>query len=212
MNIPKLVHKIPSNGPLKRAHLRRCPQSHDPHVFPYTLRSRLCGRLASGPFLEALKDQVRGFSLLEVMISLAILASSILILYISHSNSVLTSARSENVTLASLLAQEQLTQYLLDIEKDMALGIFPDEKEDGGQFDAPYERFKWEIQIKKVEIPLASASGDGKAQSNVSGSQVAQYASKLIGDGVRFVTIKISWPEGEEEEFITVSTHVTNMR
>src|SRR3989338_8704427 len=99
----------------------------------------------------------RGFSLLEVMISLAILASSILILYISHSNSVLTSARSENVTLASLLAQEQLTQYLLDVEKDMTLGVFPDEKEDGGQFDAPYERFKWEIQIKKVEIPLSSA-------------------------------------------------------
>lgn len=173
----------------------------------------------------------QGFSLLEIMIAMAILASGLLTLYLAHSNAVISSTTSEHIQFASMLAKQKLTDYMLDLEKEMALGVFPEEKEEDGVFEPPFADYKWEIKIKQVKIPISGGSinsggdtGDSssgledkpaqdpkQSQSLDINSKMAQFASEKISKALREIKIKITW-EGGGEEAVNITTHLANLK
>lgn len=182
-----------------------------------------------------------GFTLLEIMIAMAILSISLLSLYSAIGNSLRASGMAEEMDIAMLLARQKMTEVSISFDDDIAKGSFPEEKEEHGTFDKPFDRFKWTYVLKKVEIPVVNpppdtgggAGGTGSGGSTGGGStgggagapttpgieqaasNMAQIVSKKIAESVRELKLTISWGEGENEEDlekVVLTTHVVKLK
>ena len=87
----------------------------------------------SSPFLL----QGRGFTLLEVLISLAIVGGLLVTLICTLNYHLSLAERQESITIATLLAKSEMT----DMETK------PDSKK--GAFEAPYNNFTYETFVKE---------------------------------------------------------------
>lgn len=164
----------------------------------------------------------RGFSLLEILIALAILAISLVGLYTSQGNALKASAAAQHIQVATLLARNQMTQMLIDLERDRAKGSFPKEKEEeSGTFEAPYEDYQWKWTVEEVEIPIGPPPSPEQEEENpaVAGktagsntmTQVTQMVSKQIKEALRVVRLEVSWEAMGKTESITLTSHVVNL-
>lgn len=142
------------------------------------------------------------------MIAVAILAVSLLALMNLQSQSILASARAERLLIATLLAQQKMSGVLLEIEKGIPKGEFPDEKEEKGDFEEEkYPDFFWRLAVKKVELPTPSLP---EGQSEILG-QAMQMLSEELSRSSREIRVDVGWMEFEEEEpGLTLVTHVIN--
>ena len=78
----------------------------------------------------------RGFTLLEVMVSLAIVAITLVVVAGLRNRDIIYHHEIHKMVKATLLAQERMT--LLEIAEE-----YPDFGEIAGQFENPYEDFSW---------------------------------------------------------------------
>jgi general secretion pathway protein I len=104
--------------------------------------------------LKALKirekgSDVRGFSLLETMIALAIIGIALVTLLGLGNRSITISDRLQKITQATLLAQEKMTETELTSQA----GNLDPQNEEGG-FDVPFEIYRWRTDFE--ETPLAA--------------------------------------------------------
>ncbi len=95
----------------------------------------------------------RGFSLLEVMVAIAILAGSLVALTVAISRSVQASAHARMMTVATSLCRMQLTEteekFIVDGFTDDAFSV-----EEKGDFEDPqFKRFHWTRTIDKIQLP-----------------------------------------------------------
>lgn len=143
------------------------------------------------------------------MVSVAILAVSLLALMNLQSQSILASARAERLLIATLLAKQKMSEVLLEIEKGIPKGEFPDEKEEKGVFEEEkYPDFFWKLAVKKVELPTPSLPEGGETE--VLG-QAMQMLSEELSKSSREIRVEVGWMEFEEEEpGLTLITHVVN--
>lgn len=111
----------------------------------------------------------RGFTLLEVLIALAILASALTILMGTMANSGQQAVFSNELSTASLLARSKM----IDIEYEMMEeGFSEGEQRFSGDFSEEGRRdISWEAKVRPVEIPEAA-----KEQF------LAQINSQLFGE------------------------------
>lgn len=176
----------------------------------------------------ACRAHTRGFSLLEVMIALAILTISLMAFSTSIGNNVRTSAMAEEMNQAVQLASQRLAEIKINLSEEMARGAFPDEKEEHGIFEKPFEKYRWSYHIRKVEIPVilpTEQAGPESLADDSSGAppnllngginpMVMQMVAKKISESIRQVDLTISWGEGEEQdrEKIMFTTHIAKLR
>ncbi len=154
------------------------------------------------------KSRNGGFTLLEVMIAMAIMLvafSSILAIQSSSMNSAL---RSRQIHEVSMLARNAMAQTEVEISGKNFKDISP---EISGQFDDPYQDYTWTRKIKEVTLPnlagLAQATKDkagGDAQSNREEEeknsaimeQMTKVLTNFLSKALREVTITVSWKRG----------------
>ena len=148
----------------------------------------------------------RGFSLIEIMVAVAILSISLLVLLRTSGNTLVNSRRSEIMTIAVMLARQKMTDIEIDLYEQMRRNEFPDERSEDGDFDEPYEDFKWKMEIKKVELPAPSMGDEGSIQD-----MVGRQLTKEIGKTVRELTLTIEWQELDELQSIDIVTHITKL-
>lgn len=94
-------------------------------------------------------SDVRGFSLLETMIALAIIGIALVTLLGLGNRSITISDRLQKITQATLLAQEKMTETELTSQA----GNLDLQNEEGG-FDVPFEIYRWRTDFE--ETPLAA--------------------------------------------------------
>lgn len=187
--------------------------------------------------MEARRSKgVRGFTLLEIMIAMAILAVSLLALYSAVGNSLRASAMAEDTDQATHLARQKMAEVMMSLEEDLSRGAFPDEKEEHGTFEKPFERFQWSYALRKVELPvMKTPQGSEPTGSQGQGGQgggsppggsttpgleaqagnLAQIVSKKISESVRELKLTVSWGEEEREEDrekVVVTTHLAKLK
>lgn len=92
----------------------------------------------------------RGFTLLETLIAIGLLATALLMLAQSWSGSFVKLRKTqENFTMAALLERKMME---VNLEyKDKTLDEIPDEKED--EFSEDFPQYKWELKSQKLELP-----------------------------------------------------------
>jgi type II secretion system protein I len=88
----------------------------------------------------------KGFTLLEVLVSLAILSATLIMAFQVTSGAIAAAERSEAWTTASLLGEEKLRE---------ATDAFEEVQETKGTFPDPYEEYAWKISVKQALHPDA---------------------------------------------------------
>lgn len=83
----------------------------------------------------------KGFTLLEVLVSLAILSATLIMAFQVTSAAIDAADRSEAWTTASLLGEEKLRE---------ATDTFAEVQETEGTFPDPYEEYTWKISVKQA--------------------------------------------------------------
>jgi len=173
-----------------------------------------------------------GYTLLEVMIAMSILAVGLAILLGSQANSALMTERANHMALAALLARSKM----LDVEHEILSDGFSDMMETmRGDFRTEgFQDITWDAIIEVVEIPPeatglfaeeinAQLFGEGGEQGVLSGSAaVSQWLPMLFAEipnlindmatRARFVTLTVTWPDGRHTMSLTVQQYVVNLR
>ena len=147
-----------------------------------------------------------GFTLLEVMVAVAILAISLSVLLTFQGNTLLVSGRQEYISIATMLARQKMVEVELDLEKGMLKGEFPDEKAEEAEFDPPFEDYRWKMSIKKVELPAPMVGEEGSVQDMI-GKQLSQEIAKTV----RELRVEISWEELGALQSMEVVTHLIKL-
>ncbi|HMS84494.1 MAG TPA: prepilin-type N-terminal cleavage/methylation domain-containing protein [Nitrospira sp.] len=129
-----------------------------------------------------------GFTLLEVLLAIALLAIALPVLLGLRNFDLDLQGRAAELTAATLLAQEKL------LEVELA-GQYP-VGETLGEFSP---------------IPLGSQTAL-QAVPRAVGYRWKRTISPTPLEFVREIRIKISWPRGEREESVEVSTYVLSIR
>ncbi len=147
-----------------------------------------------------------GFTLLEVMVSIAILAISLTTLLMFSGNTLIKSGRAEKLLVATMLARQKMTEIDIDLEKAKKKKEFPDERTEDGQFDEPFDDYKWVMVIRRVELPAPVTGEEGSIQDLI-GKQLTKEISKTV----RELKLTVLWEEMGEEQSIDVVTHIVKL-
>jgi general secretion pathway protein I len=173
----------------------------------------------------------RGFSLLEVMVAIALLALGLVLLLSVQARSIQMAQQARNMSVATGLARAKLYDCTHDLlKKGFSIG---DYKEVGDFRDEKMESFFWECHAYKPELPVAdvtdvttglqAAAGMMGGQSDSVNASAAEQAagmgagmlapvmsqiSSVLGDSLRELVVIVRWKEGESWEELRVTTHV----
>lgn len=146
------------------------------------------------------------FTLLEVMVAIAILAMSMTAIIGLTGSSMMKSARAEKLAVATMLARQKMTEVEIELQKGMAKGEFPEDKSEDGKFDDPFEDYTWKFELKKVELPAPVTGEEGSVQDLV-GKEMTREISKTV----REVKLTVFWKERGQEQTLDVVTHLVKL-
>ena len=145
----------------------------------------------------------RGFTLLEVMAAVVILAIALMSLLRANNETIYLKAHARDITTATLLAQERLAAFRLD----------PDalEEENDGDFGDRFPFWRWMVTKEEVDVPFdysglepietvggAEPSEQGSAQPQQAGSG-QEESSKIYK-----LTLTVLWPDGISEGALSI--------
>jgi general secretion pathway protein I len=169
-----------------------------------------------------------GFTLLEIMIAVAILAATMVVLLRIVTNNIRATNHAKLQTAATFLARNKMS----DVEDDILYnGFSSDTENDKGTFKDEgrgYERYRWETMIERIELPtdmtqktqdMARDSRDeakdpmAMMTSFLGGMMSAFIEPIRIGlqESVRKVTVRVIWVEiGRGEQTIEVVQYLTD--
>ncbi|MDO8643947.1 MAG: prepilin-type N-terminal cleavage/methylation domain-containing protein [bacterium] len=150
----------------------------------------------------------KGFTLLEVMVAISILAVALLAVSNFQGNSLRASGRAEKQSLAVQLARLKMNEKILEVEQGIEKGEFPDKKEEEGEFEE-YPDFRWKITLDKMEPPPIPNVGE-ESQGVV--EQLFGFVGEKLSQMMRVIKVQIAWKELLEEESIEVTTHIANLK
>ena len=110
----------------------------------------------------------RGFTLLEVLVSLAILSITLLLAYRVLSSAIAAEDRSERWTVASCLGETLVRE---------STSVWPDTGDSSGKFGKPLEDYSWKRSIipaahpdaREVHVTVTWSSGGKEESVNLAG-------------------------------------------
>jgi len=148
----------------------------------------------------------RGFTLLEVMVAVAILAISMTTLLTFSGNTMIKSGRAERLVVATMLARQRMAEIEIELYEDAKKNEFPDEKSQQGKFDEPFDDYEWTMEVRKVELPAPAMGEEGSIQA-----MVGRQLTKEIAKTVRELKLTVMWEEMGEEQTLDVVTHIVKL-
>ena len=155
-----------------------------------------------------------GFTLLEVMIAIGILAIGIGAILSAENNSLDVTLRAKRMTTVATLARNTL----VEAEREVQGKTFDEtKKEASGKFDPPFSEYSWERKIKEITFPniLNSQNGGASKTDQKEGAQgvdpnverVVKIATNYLSKSTREISITIRWKDRGEEQKYNVSQY-----
>jgi general secretion pathway protein I len=152
-----------------------------------------------------------GFTLLEVIIALAIMVLAFAAILSVESGGISAAEKTHQINIVAMLARNRMIETEYDIE-----GKTFDEvkKEDGGSFDPPFEDFRWTTEVKEVKFPALNFGGAGSGDNKNAGAQpvsdlvtlMTKLITNYLSKSVREVDVTIFWKRPSGEQKYVVST------
>ena len=147
----------------------------------------------------------RGFTLLEVLIAMAIMVTALAAIFTIEGSSIGAADKAKKMNIVSMLAKNKMIETESDIE-----GKEFDEldKEKTGQFEPPYADFGWKRTIKELKFPNVGSGGGGQDDPNAQITEmIAKIFSNFLSKSIREVTVAVVWKRNGHEQNFTVSTY-----
>lgn len=179
-------------------------------------------------------NRASGFTLLEVMVAVALLSLGIVVLLQVQARSIQLAQQARNLSVATGLARAKLYDCEQDLrKKGFSIGDYHEE----GRFEEKgFENFYWECHAYKPELPvpdatdvasgLTSAGGSGDAMggsasalagagdaAGIGAGMIAPVFSQMaqvVGEAIRELVVLVRWQEGEGWEQLQVTTHLVD--
>jgi prepilin-type N-terminal cleavage/methylation domain-containing protein len=166
-----------------------------------------------------------GFTLLEVMAALAILALTLIVLLNIITNNVRATTHSHMITTATFLARGKMVAME---DKIIEKGFQDLNEEEDGTFDEDgFPNFSWASSIEKIELPsdasekVQKSSGEAsqnkdpmQALTGMVGGLMGAFLEPIrvgLEESVRRVTLRVFWNErGRPEQSVDVVTYLTD--
>jgi prepilin-type N-terminal cleavage/methylation domain-containing protein len=159
-----------------------------------------------------------GFTLIEVMVAMTIMAVAFGTLLAIQGASLRSTTKAQELNVVSMLAQNEM----IDTELELQGKAFEEVKtEDGGTFPDPYQDYEWKRVIKEIKFPALNlapppSSGDASSAASSSGTDsstelLAKMTSNFFSKGMREVTVTISWKRGGGDQSYSISTYWVNL-
>ncbi|HVZ71948.1 MAG TPA: prepilin-type N-terminal cleavage/methylation domain-containing protein [Polyangia bacterium] len=172
------------------------------------------------------RDDARGFTLLEVMIAVAILSMTVVVLVEMVTNNMRATHHARLTTAATFLARGKM----IDVEDQIQENGFStgSEASNGTFKDQSYPDFRWDVAIDAVELPAEAIQKqkdeqqDKNKDSNDPMSMLSGFIGGMMGsfiepirvglqESVRRVTVHVTWDEsGKPEQSIEVVQYLTD--
>ncbi len=182
------------------------------------------------------RRRVEGFTLLEVMIALAILAAALLTISEIVGGALRNQVRARQLDVATLLARGKMASLESEYERKGFRDF--DEKEEGTFEEQGHPEVRWTVDVVKPEgeltperilqlltgkaggledllKQLAPTEGPQQAAAAPGAAAMAQglkaqlvQVGEQVKKGVREVRLTVSWPEGKRAESFAVVTHM----
>ncbi|MES1165126.1 MAG: prepilin-type N-terminal cleavage/methylation domain-containing protein, partial [Verrucomicrobiota bacterium] len=167
-----------------------------------------------------------GFSLLEIMVAIAILSITLVVLLSIVTNNIRATNHAKMTTAATFLARTKM----VDIEDQILDVGFSDTTETGtGTFkELGYPQFRWETTIERIELPADmgqrakdQATDDTKDAKDpmsmltgIMGSMMSSFIEPVrigLQESVRKVTVRVLWNEhGRPDQSFEVVQYLTD--
>jgi general secretion pathway protein I len=176
-----------------------------------------------------------GFTLLEVVVAMAMLALGLMAIFDLNSRAVSLHSYGKRLTVATLLARGKM----IDLEQKLYDDGTPaDDDEESGDFsDEGWPSFKWRARIlvpktqgvppeklisavlgipvgEDEENPLAALGLGGSGNAGpLAGLAQAQFTQMVdqISKSVREVHLTVYWQDGTQTETVDLATHVVSL-
>lgn len=148
----------------------------------------------------------KGFTLLEIMIAVAIMVVAFTAILSVQQGSLRATDRAKILNTVAMLAKAEMTETEVKME-GKAFSELKDEEEGG--FPEPYQDYRWKRVIKEVEFP-AFNTGGSEGESGEDGNLTAmmgQMISSFLSKAVREVTVTIIWKRGEGDQSYSLTTY-----
>ena len=154
-----------------------------------------------------------GFTLIEIMMAMAIMAISFAAILTTQSSSIIVTTKIRDMNIAGMLAHNLMveSEHLME---GKAFSELKDAESDA--YKPPFERFKWKREVKEIKFPdfgmFASGGEEGSQQGQEDKSRVlGQAVTKFLSEGMRELVVTVSWPVGDGEQKVTLTTYLVNM-
>ena len=154
----------------------------------------------------------RGFSLVEVMIAILILAGGIMVVTNAWSGNFNRLQKSRINNTMALLLQRKMTEIEIQVQDHPSDELKDD---DAGTFD-DYPGYKWKMKSQEFEMPdLTPAFQAGQSKADPIMEQAAQQLTQLITKMVKEVTVTVSYKSrkgGGHEISNSVTSYIVDFK
>jgi prepilin-type N-terminal cleavage/methylation domain-containing protein len=172
-----------------------------------------------------LRRRSGGFSLLEVMVSLAILGMSLVIVSRIVTGNVRATNHARMTTAATFLARTRISMMEQSLEE---YGFAEMDGEDTGDFTQEgFPNFRWYTNVERIELPADTTQKAQQASSSkMTSNNPMEMLSGFMGgfmstlmdpirlglqESVRKITVRVKWNEaGKPEQSIDVVLFLTD--
>ena len=149
-----------------------------------------------------------GFTLLEVMIAVGILAIGIGSILVAENNSLDIMMRAKRMTTVAMLAKNAI----VEAEREISGKSFTEVKEEeSGQFKAPFQEYRWERKISEVKFPEVLDQSEQKKDEvstvDEKTQRVVKLATNYLSKTTREISVTIKWTENKQEQKYSVSQY-----
>jgi general secretion pathway protein I len=154
-----------------------------------------------------------GFTLLEIIIAMAIMMVAFTAILSVESSSIGASARGKQMNVVGMLTRNAMTE----LEYDWEGKTFDEYKKEGGKtFDAPFQDYRYTFKVKELKFPTLNLKSAGNPDGNGStgnsqGDEIADMLTKLITNflskNIREVQLTVYWKRGSGEASFSVSQY-----
>ena len=159
--------------------------------------------------MKTLGDK-RGFTLIEVMVAMAI----IVIAFVAITNSIIysqmSSSKSRKSVIASYLAAQKLAEFNIKYSGKSLKDIPAIET---GSFSKPHDGFSWEIKSQPFEYDLGSLATSLASPEETQPEQIMQVLKNLsetLKESIKEVTISIVWTSEKRPRKYALTSHFVN--
>ena len=151
--------------------------------------------------------RTQGFTLIEVLIAMMILAGALIALSTSWSGSALSYRKSKKIDVINTLLQQKMTEFELQYAEE-----FPtDDIEEAGEFEGNYPGMSWKLEIKALEFPdltpmLASEDGGVDEMTRTVVKQMTDFFSQAVKE----MRVTVVWSTNGRTLDYSATTYLVN--